>query len=95
MDPEKDSYSVFEAFDSRGNSFSNLLNSLGIEELYLGGLATDYCVRATALDAIKCSFKVKLLIDAIKGVNQGDSRQAIREMVRKGARKIFFDGLTL
>ena len=73
------------------------LRTLGIEELYIGGLATDYCVKATVLDAspLKHGFKVKLLMDAIRGVNQEDSQQAIKEMVSKGAQKITFDSLTL
>ncbi len=95
MDPEEDSYSAFQAFDSQGNSFSNLLNSLEIKEFYIGGLATDYCVKATALDALKNSFKVKLLMDAIRGVNQEDSQEAIKEILNKGTQKITFDSLIL
>jgi nicotinamidase/pyrazinamidase len=90
MDPEKDSYSVFQAEDLSGTGFLKLLNMLGIKELYIGGLATDYCVKFSVLDALKHKFKVKLLIDAIKGVNlkPDDSEKAIKEMVRKGAKKI-------
>ena len=89
MDPEKDSYSVFQAQDQNGMSFLNLLKILGVEEIYIGGLATDYCVKFSALDALKERFKVKLLVDAIKGVNlkPKDSESAIREMLGSGVKK--------
>ena len=90
MDPEKESYSVFQAQDQNGMSFLNLLKILGVEEIYIGGLAADYCVKFSAIDALKERFKVKLLVDAIKGVNlkPEDSESAIREMVGSGVKKI-------
>lgn len=96
MDPEEDSYSAFHAVDSNGAEFSNLLKLFGIDELYVCGLATDYCVKWSALDALKFGFKVKLLSDAIKGVNlrPEDSEDAIKEMVTRGAKKITFENLS-
>jgi nicotinamidase/pyrazinamidase len=90
MDPRKDAYSAFQAEDINGQSFFNLLKILGVEELYVGGLATDYCVKASVLDALKFGFKVKLLLDAIKGVNlkHNDSEEAVKEMTKFGAKKI-------
>ncbi|MDH5174327.1 MAG: bifunctional nicotinamidase/pyrazinamidase [Elusimicrobiota bacterium] len=90
MDPDKDSYSAFQAVDSKGTEFLELLKMSGIKELYVGGLATDYCVKSSVLDALKFGFKVKLLIDAIKGVNikPEDSEEAIQEMIRGGAEKM-------
>ena len=90
MDPEKDSYSAFQAQDQNGMSLANLLKILGIKELYIAGLATDYCVKFTTHDAIREGFKVKILLDAIKGVNlkPNDSEIAIREMVKIGVKKI-------
>lgn len=90
MDPGKDSYSVFQAEDSRGMRFEKLLNIFGVKELYIGGLATDYCVKFSTIDALKKGFKVRLLIDAMKGVNlePGGSEMAIKEMVKLGAKKI-------
>ncbi len=90
MDPEKDSYSAFQAEDQNGMRLPSLLKILGIKEIYIAGLATDYCVRFTTADAIKSGFKVKVLVDAIKGVNlkPGDSEEAIKEMVKNGAKKI-------
>lgn len=90
MNPQEDSYSVFQAEDANGMSFLNLLKILGIEEIYIGGLATDYCVRFTTSDAIKQGFKVKVLTDAIKGVNlkPDDSDNAIKEMKQAGTKFI-------
>lgn len=93
MDPEKDSYSAFQAVDQNGVEFLNLLKIFGIEELFVAGLATDYCVKWSVFDALKNGFKVKLLIDAIKGVNlkPDDSEKAIKEMLMLGAKKLTFD----
>jgi nicotinamidase/pyrazinamidase len=90
MDPGKDSYSAFQAENEAGMTLPKLLNLLSINELYIAGLATDYCVRFTTRDAIKQGFKVKILIDAIKGVDlkPKDSENAIKEMVKGGAKKI-------
>jgi nicotinamidase/pyrazinamidase len=96
MDPDKDSYSAFQTIDSRGNDFSHLLNSFSIKELFVGGLATDYCVKWSVLDALKFGFKVTLLTDAIKGVDlkPKDSEAAIEEMVKLGAKKMTFEKLS-
>jgi nicotinamidase/pyrazinamidase len=90
MNPQEDSYSAFQAQDSQGKGFINLLNILGIDEIYVGGLATDYCVKSSVTDALKNGFKVKLLMDAIKGVNlkPEDSKKAIDGMINLGAHKI-------
>lgn len=87
---DADNYSAFEAKDSNEQAFSNLLKILGIKELYIGGLATDYCVRCSVLDALKEGYKVRLLTDAIKGVNikPDDSKNAVNEMLKKGAKKV-------
>ena len=89
MDPEKDNYSAFQAEDIRGMKLSGLLKIFGIKELYVGGLATDYCVKSSVIDALKFGFKAKLLLDAIKGVNLkiNDSEKAIKEMIKRGAKK--------
>ncbi len=88
MDSQEDSYSVFQAHDARGASFLDLLSSFGIEELYIGGLATDYCIKASVLDALENGFKVRLLTDAIRGVDvhAGDSQKALDEMAAAGAK---------
>ncbi|MGA3108552.1 MAG: bifunctional nicotinamidase/pyrazinamidase [Candidatus Bathyarchaeia archaeon] len=62
----------------------------GIRALFVGGLATDYCVKETVLDALKLGFQVYFLDDASKGVNvkPEDSKLAVKEMVSKGAMQI-------
>ena len=60
--------------------------------MFVGGLATDYCVKNTVLDALKSGFETALLTDAVRGVelNPGDSEKAVEEMIGKGA-----DGVSL
>ncbi len=89
MDPDKDCYSAFCAEDTSGSSLSDILKRLDINELFIAGLATDYCVKFTALEAMKHGFKVKILMDAIQGVDlkPGDSEKAIRKIAEMGARK--------
>jgi len=87
-EPEKEAYSGFD-----GTNLDKLLKGKGVTRLFVGGLATDYCVRATVLDALRLGFCVFLLLDAIKGVNvqPEDSERAIVEMLEKGAIGIVFE----
>jgi len=87
MDPNEDAYSVFQGRDPEGKPFAQALREKGVEHLYVGGLATDYCVRATVLAALQEGFRVTLLLDAVRGVdvNPGDSERAIQEMIAAGA----------
>lgn len=87
MDPDQDSYSGFQALNGSGRDLESVIHDLGVDEVYLCGLATDYCVRATALDAIRRGLLVRILGDAIKGVDlrPGDSEAAIAEMRASGA----------
>jgi nicotinamidase/pyrazinamidase len=96
MDPEADSYSAFQAVDTKGNEFTDLLKKFSIKELFVGGLATDYCVRWTVLDALKFGLRVFLLMDGIKGVNlrENDSHTAVEEMMNLGAKKITIEKLS-
>jgi len=84
--PELDGYSVFDAHDSENKPFIELLKEMGIEELYISGIATDYCVRTTSLDALENGFKVYVLKDAIKGVDDDDSKHAIDEIISKNGK---------
>jgi len=74
-----DGYSAFEATNKRLKEF---LKEKGVEELYVAGLATDYCVKASALDAVKNGVKTFVVADAVRGVDvkPGDSERAITEM---------------
>ena len=85
----EDSYSGFQGRDERGVGLSDLLHRMGVERIFVGGLATDYCVKHTVLDGLKEGFKVVLLEDAIRGVDlqPGDSERAIAEMVRAGVER--------
>lgn len=87
MDPEKDSYSAFHAEDKNGVSLEKILRSFKTSQVWIAGLATDYCVKFSALDARDLGFHVKILIDAVRGVNlqPWDSEHAVQEIVKKGA----------
>ena len=87
--PMVDSYSGFYDNNKREDTgLSTYLKNQGIEKVYIAGLAADYCVKFTVLDAIKEGFETVLLEDATKGVNlsQGDTERAITEMEKAGAR---------
>jgi len=83
-DPDKEAYSGFE-----GTNLERLLKNRGINRLFIGGLATDYCVKHTVLDGLKAGFEVVLLEDASRGINvkPKDSEEAVKEMTEGGARK--------
>lgn len=84
-DPEEEAYSGFE-----GTDLNEMLRRAGVKRVFVGGLATEYCVKSTVLDALKYGFEVFLLEDAVKGidVNPGDVERAIKEMLNKGVRKL-------
>src|SRR5688572_6153089 len=79
---DEDSYSAFD-----GTGLALQLRQLGVDEVWVGGLATDYCVKNTVLDALKEGFSVKALADAMRAVevNPGDGERAIEEMRAAGA----------
>ena len=82
QDPNSQGYSGFQ--DTR---LAELLRERGVDRLYVTGLATDYCVKNTVLDARRLGFDVTVVEDAIRGVevNPGDSERALEEMDRAGA----------
>ncbi len=89
--PEVDSYSSF--FDNAKLEKTNLdviLKEKGINTIYIVGLATDYCVKFSALDGIDIGYDVYVVEDGCRGVNLSpdDSRNAIEEMKLKGAKII-------
>jgi nicotinate phosphoribosyltransferase len=79
--PDKDAYSGFQ-----GTDLDARLKSQGIRRLFLGGLATDYCVLSTVKDALHLGYNVYLLEDAVRAVNLNpeDGENAIEEMVQLG-----------
>jgi nicotinamidase/pyrazinamidase len=79
---DTDCYSAFDETD-----LALQLRRLGVEEVWVGGLATDYCVKSTVLDALKEGFRVKALTNAMRAVElkPGDGERAIAEMRNAGA----------
>ncbi len=81
-DPMRESYSVFD-----GSTFAKELKERKIQRLFVGGLATDYCVLNTVLDARKLGYQTVVLMDATRGINTapGDVDKAVESMVKCGA----------
>jgi nicotinamidase-related amidase len=82
MDPLKESYTGFD-----GTTLDEALKEKSIKRVFVGGLATDYCVKNTVLDAIERGFETILLLDATRAINAkpDDADKAIYAMVAKGA----------
>ena len=87
MDPGRDDYSALQATLETGLPLQEYLGNAGVAKLYICGLATDYCVRETSLDALGAGLSVIVLKDAVKGVDlkAGDSTRALKEITRAGA----------
>jgi nicotinamidase/pyrazinamidase len=77
-------YSGFEGLDPRGHSLLDVLKEARVDHLDICGLATDYCVRATALDARKSDFQVRVLVNLCAPVNPETGLQALEEMRAAG-----------
>jgi nicotinamidase/pyrazinamidase len=88
--PEADAYSGFG-----GTGLAARLRAARVTRLFIGGLATDYCVLSTVRDALAEGFGVLLLADAIRAVDAkvGDGARAEREMQQLGARAIRYEDL--
>jgi nicotinamidase/pyrazinamidase len=82
QDPNSQGYSGFQ--DTR---LGDLLRERGVDRLFVAGLATDYCVKNTVLDARREGFDVTVVEDAVRGVDvePGDSQRALEEMEDAGA----------
>ncbi len=80
--PSKEAYSGFQGTDLEAQ-----LKRLGVGELLIGGLATDYCVKETTLDALRAGFSVGVLKDCVRPVDvkPGDGARALAEMEKAGA----------
>ena len=85
---DTDCYSAFDETD-----LEEQLKNQGVQEIWVGGLATDYCVKSTVLGAREKGFKVKAVKDAMRGVNlkPGDDERAIEEMRAAGAEIVTSD----
>jgi len=96
VDPAIDSYSAF--FDNahlRGTGLAEYLKSQGVTAVYIAGLATDYCVKFTALDARTLGLDTYVIEDGCRGVNlqPGDSAAAIDQMRAAGVHVVTSDDL--
>jgi nicotinamidase/pyrazinamidase len=79
---DRDAYSAFD-----GTGLAAELRARGVDRLVVGGLATDYCVRASVLDALREGFAVTVLAGGVRGVEveAGDTERALHEMREAGA----------
>ncbi|MEZ0361922.1 MAG: nicotinamidase [Hydrogenobacter sp.] len=86
-----DAYSGFQ-----GTLLESLLRERNVKRVFVGGVATDYCVKNTVIGAINLGYQTFLLIDAIKGVdvNAGDTDRAIGQMMKAGTVVLSFEDLT-
>jgi nicotinamidase/pyrazinamidase len=82
-EPDEEAYSGFE-----GTDLDRILKEKGVKRVYICGVATEYCVKATALDALKLGYETYILLDAIKGINPEDEKKAIEELQKAGAKAI-------
>ena len=91
-----DSYSGFYVADRRlgltsiKTPLESILREAGIDELIVFGLATDICVRATAIDGVKLGFKVTLVKDLCRGVDPKATKKALKEMSKAGVKIVDF-----
>jgi nicotinamidase/pyrazinamidase len=92
QDPNTQGYSAFH-----GGNLADVLREHGVDHVYVAGLATDYCVKNTVLDAVREGFGVTVVEDAIRGIDvkPGDSERAIEEMRRAGADLVSSEELEL
>jgi nicotinamidase/pyrazinamidase len=89
--PDQDAYSGFQ-----GTELAKILRDKGVHRVVVCGIATDYCVQATAQDALQEGFEVLVLEDTIRGVevNPGDCQRAIEKLRQAGAEVIVSSDLS-
>ena len=81
-DKDTEAYSGFQ-----GTDLAKRLRTFNVKRLFIGGLATDYCVKDTVLDGLKAGFEIFLLEDAVQGIDvpEGNVENALNEMSQSGA----------
>jgi nicotinamidase/pyrazinamidase len=84
----KPAYSLFEGVGEDGRTAAELLEAHGIRDIDLAGIATDYCVRASTLDAIAAGRRVRVFTDLIAGVHPDASAAALAEIQAAGAQLV-------
>ena len=90
-DRDRDAYSGFQDTELHAR-----LQERGVRRLFVGGLATDYCVKATVLDALERGYGVYVLTDAVRAVDvqPGDGKRALEEMQAAGAQCVSLEGIS-
>lgn len=84
MDPQYDSYSGFQDDGGKKTDLDRILKKDGIKRVVVYGIATDYCVKATALDAVAAGYQVIMIKNLSRGVAPDTSQKALEEMKAKG-----------
>jgi nicotinamidase/pyrazinamidase len=89
-EPAGTGYSAFEGHTAEGKAFLTELQERHVDHLLVGGLATNFCVKHSVLDALRAGLAVSVLWDAIAGIDlkPGDSEQALVEMREAGAQVV-------
>ena len=83
-DKGTEQYSGFEGINSAGQSLGEILELLDTTDVYVCGIATEYCVRNTAEDLKKAGFRIHLLSECLAYVDENGHRQALLEMEENG-----------
>ena len=81
----KPAYSIFEGTTDDGRTVAEVLDEYGIDAIDVTGIATDYCVRASTLDALHAGRRVTVLTDLVAGVAPESSAKALEELAAAGA----------
>lgn len=83
-DRETEQYSGFEGVNNAGQSLGEILELLDTTDVFVCGIATEYCVRNTCEDLMKAGFKVRLLSECIAYVDNEGHKKALQEMADEG-----------
>jgi len=86
FNPKKEQYTAFDEI----SKFGDILRAKGVSRIFVGGVATDYCVHDSVIGALKDGLEVYVLTDAVKGINAkpGDEERALEDMEKNGAKMI-------
>lgn len=88
----KPAYSIFEGVTDEGESLPDALDRLGVTSIDVAGIATDYCVLASALDGLESGRSVRVLTDLVAGVAPESSAEALRRLESAGAELVGEEG---
>ena len=88
QNPARESYSAFQDEGGVKTEMETILKITGVEKLVIYGIATDYCVRATALDVLAAGYPVTVVDDLCRGVSPDTTASALLEMRGRGVRLV-------